>query len=75
MNLGQNFSRILGRSLSAPCKFIGESIMFAKNSIGGGLSGTMGGGRFEGGFEEDDEIWNGSGRILGNPLPLRGLQK
>lgn len=51
---------------------IGESTELAKKAIGGGFGGMMNG-WFGGGTEEDDEIWNGSGRILGNPLSLRGL--
>jgi hypothetical protein len=37
----------LGRSLSAPCKLIGESTKFEKKAISGGFGGTMGGGRFK----------------------------
>lgn len=75
MNLGRNFSGFLGRSLSAPCKLISESIAFAKKSISGGLGGMIGGGKFRVGIEEDDEIWNGSGRILGYPLIIARLTK
>ena len=56
MNLGKKFSGFLGRSWSAPLKLIGESTMFAKNSIGG-FGGPKGG-------------WNGGGTIgiCGGPL-------
>ena len=56
MNLGKNFSGFLGRSLSGPCKLIGESTIFAKKAIDGGLGGMIGGGMFEGETEEDDGI-------------------
>ena len=74
MNLGNNISGFLGWSLSAPCKLISKSITFTKKANNGGFGGIMGGGWFKDGIE-DDEIWNGSGRILGNPLSLQGLQK
>ena len=35
MNLGQNFSKFLGRSWCAPLKLIGESTTFAKKALGG----------------------------------------
>lgn len=56
MNLRKNFLQFLGRSLSGPCKLIGESTVFAKISIDRGLGGMRGGGKFAGGIEEDDEI-------------------
>lgn len=72
MNLRENLSRFLGRSLSAPWKFIGESTTFEKNSINGGFDGMIGGGRFGDGMG-DNGSWNGSGRILGSLLSQRGL--
>ena len=52
---------------------ISESTTFSKNAIGGGLGGKISGHKFGGGTEEDDEIWNGSGRIIGILLSLQGL--
>ena len=40
-----------------------------------GFCEMIGGGWFRCGTEENDEIWNGSCRILGNPLSLWGLWK
>lgn len=56
MNLGQNFSGFLGRSLSGPCKLIGKSTTFAKKATNEGLGGMIGGGKFKCGTGEDDGI-------------------
>ncbi len=75
MNLGKIFLGFLGRSLSGPCKLIGESTAFAKKSLDGGFSGKVGGGKFECGIDEGDGIWNATGWIIGIPLSLWGLWK
>ena len=60
--------------MSTPVEWIGESMIFAKKTIGGGFCGIMGG-KFGGKTEEDDEMMNESERIMVNPLLLQGLQK
>ena len=69
MNLGKKFLGFLGRSLSVPYKLIGESTILEKKAIHGGFGRMIGGACFRGG-DQDDEIWNGRGRIVGNPLSL-----